>query len=133
MPASDLIGIDGSHERIARIVVDSRGEQVADADTLRLLDATEWRALLADVSATTARACPTYRTHDVDQYLAMLQQALREDGTEAARLVSCFDPIRGVAKIHLHPRPDRYWGKPASELLDLHLMLFQAAQRHFKH
>lgn len=109
----------------ASLTVDGSPAFVDGAAVARVLDEREVRRLGAHVFNALARCSPTYATSDTVAWLAALQRGAEQNPSDAASMHACVDQ-GGI------PRPDRYWGIPARDLLDGHWLCWRAARAVFE-
>jgi hypothetical protein len=108
---------------IAEALVGGDGERVVgDWRSLRALRSSEFAALREAVDDSLWRICPTFSFSDDTAWNQRLSIGLLSSGSLAHHMVSCFDVVGGEG--YRHARPDRYFGRPACELLDGHVMVF---------
>lgn len=124
-PGADLARA-GTPEALAAIcVVDESGAAVLGPDTIGHLLAPEWRALQRELWPALHRICPTYGRCNERSWIDTLKIGFRANRAIEQQMRWCFDVVR-LSKVMLVPRPDRFFGRPACEVLDGHLMMFAA-------
>jgi hypothetical protein len=111
--------------QVAICLVTEAGEPVLTAEMVGLLGATEWRALHRDVSAALARICPLIGSPGEGAWIDALKLGARGQRAIVSQMRTCFD-LTPLSKLVLTPRPDRFFGRPACEVLDGHLLMFRA-------
>ena len=118
----------GTPEALAALcVVTEAGEPVLGPDTVGHLLAPEWRAIQRELWPALHRICPTYGRCNERAWIDTLKIGARQNRAIEQQMRGCFDIVR-LAKVMLVPRPDRFFGRPACEVLDGHLMMFRAVQ-----
>lgn len=124
-PGADIARADGIEALASLCVVDSDGHQVLTHDVVGYLLAPEWRALQRELWPALSRICPTYGRCDERAWVDTFKLGARANRAIEQQMRGCFDLVK-LSKLTLIPRPDRFFGKPACEVLDGHLMMFQA-------
>ena len=126
-PGADLARA-GTTEALASLcVVTESGEPVLTPDVVGCLLAPEWRALQRELWPALDRICPTYGRSNERAWIDTLKIGARQNRAIEQQMRGCFDIVK-LAKTMLVARPDRFFGKPACEALDGHLMMFRAVQ-----
>lgn len=108
-------------------VVDEAGQPVLTPDTVGCLLDPEWKALQRELWPALHRICPTYGRSNERAWIDTLKIGARGNRAIEQQMRGCFDILK-LSKLTLVPRPDRFFGKPAFEVLDGHLMMFRAVR-----
>lgn len=107
-------------------VVDESGNRLLTRKAAELLMVSDWAALSAGVAKAYETICPLSGQINSDAWIDVLKTGARTNRVLYAQLAACFDPIVSRSKVYLRQRPDMFFGKPMSEMLDGHLLVFRA-------
>jgi hypothetical protein len=110
----------------------TRGGRLATSgDELGRLSARVLLALLGAWVEAVNLICPTFGRSDTRAWRKVLVEGAVHPSNErvAERLAYCGDPLVLPTKIAWVTRPERYWSMPPDELLDGHVLCFEAARK----
>ena len=107
---------------------DPRGRVFSEAAQVLMLPTPDFDALANAVFMALAIVSPTEGRVDMAAWSLALKLGAqhRQNINEAVAMAGSADIVIG-SKVHLEPRPDRYYGMPQSDLTDGHRMAFRAA------
>lgn len=124
--SSEIKRCKNTAELAALAVVGADGERILSGHAVQLLMASDWALLNTAVAQAYDTICPLSGQCHSQSWIDALKIGARVNTVLYSQLASCFDPIVGRTKVYLRQRPDMFFGKPMSEMLDGHLLVFRA-------
>lgn len=124
-PSAELARARSEQALLCLVLVDAQGVPVVDADALGMLSRAEYARAEEEAVLALPGVSPTFGTVDRMAWSHALEKGAGMNYALARQVYACHDVTPGGS---LRERPDLFFGQPMSQILDAHLMAFEAVR-----